>query len=109
LWADGVVVRSADSGRFDVITPAADTDGDGLPDESEFRHCGDITNMTSGTDADEDSLSNFQEFLAGTDPTNRSSCLALCGVSNLVSVADTGVVVRPQSVTGRYHRIRLEP
>lgn len=45
-----------------------DTDSDGLPDEWETARFGDL-DETAGGDFDSDSLTNLQEFLAGTDPT----------------------------------------
>ena len=50
-----------------VTTVAADTDGDGLPDEWEQKYFGEEP-AAPGGDADGDGLTNLQEFQAGTNP-----------------------------------------
>ncbi len=50
-----------------VTTVAADTDGDGLPDEWEQKYFLDEP-AAPGGDADVDGLTNLQEFQAGTNP-----------------------------------------
>jgi hypothetical protein len=49
------------------------------------------------TDADSDLMNNWQEWIAGSDPTNASSVLRLLAPTNALS----GVLVRWQSVTNR--------
>jgi hypothetical protein len=51
-----------------------DSDGDGLPDSWELANFGNL-NQTATGDADGDGVSNFQEFLDGTNPTNAASAL----------------------------------
>lgn len=52
-----------------------DSDGDGLPDSWEIAYFGSITNQNALMDKDGDGTSNLQEFLDGTNPTNRASVL----------------------------------
>jgi hypothetical protein len=50
----------------------ADSDEDGLPDSWEMQYFGDLDEDGNG-DGDTDSLSNANELVAGTDPTNGDS------------------------------------
>jgi hypothetical protein len=59
-------------GRF---AETADSDGDGLPDAWEIAHGTNWKVPDAGDDPDQDGLTNWQEFLAGTDPLNSSSSL----------------------------------
>jgi hypothetical protein len=61
-----------------AISPAIDTDGDGLPDDWERLHqLNPDSDLDAGLDSDGDGQSNLVEFLVGTDPRNRDSVLAL--------------------------------
>jgi hypothetical protein len=63
---------------FPVGSFLVDTDGDALPDTWEQIYGLDFTNPADATiDTDEDGLMNFQEFLAGTNPTDRASNLRI--------------------------------
>lgn len=52
---------------FEIVSP--DSDNDGLPDDWEKEHFGDLDQAADG-DYDEDDLSNLGEYQHGTDPTN---------------------------------------
>src|SRR5207249_3652446 len=60
------------------LTTLLDSDSDGIPDNWETVYS---LNATSGADRDLDSdgdgMSNLQEYLAGTDPTNALSRLTV--------------------------------
>jgi len=51
-----------------TIYPANDTDGDGMPDDWEMRHFGDLSRDGRG-DFDGDGISDLDEYLNGGDPT----------------------------------------
>jgi hypothetical protein len=61
-----------------TLTYDADTDGNGLPDSWETRFFG-APGANPKADSDGDGMKNGQEYLAGTDPTNALSFLALDG------------------------------
>ena len=54
------------------------------------------------TDADSDGMDNWQEWIAGTNPTNNSSILQMLAPSNNIS----GVTVSWQSVSGRTYYLQ---
>ena len=80
-WAyskDGSGTGGADSGWVDEVQflvyadPLADTDNDGLPDLWEVRSFGSF-GQTGADDDDKDGISNADEYLDGTDPTDSTS------------------------------------
>jgi len=48
---------------------SADTEGDGLPDEWELMHFGDLTTADAASDFDGDGSPDWDEYLYGSDPT----------------------------------------
>ena len=81
-------------GAFEYLNSLADSDGDGLPDYWEQGHGLDPSRATSDDgptgDPDSDGANNSAEFVADTDPKDRSSVLALSAIatgSNTVSLA----------------------
>ena len=88
-----------------------DSDGDGIPDlwmthyfGHPTGHAGDLS--LAQNDADGDGMSNLQEFLAGTDPTNPASSLRLqIGVQ--VSPPNN-VTLNWPAVPGKNYRIQFK-
>lgn len=58
-----------------TLTFLTDADDDGLPDEWEFANGFSTNNNDAALDRDGDSMNNSAEYIAGTDPTDASSCL----------------------------------
>ncbi len=86
-----------------VTLPPEDRDGDRLPDawEQSWWAGTNVVNSRSA-DADSDGLTNEQEAIAGTDPTNHASSLDLLAVRG-----EAGRVnLRWRSVPGRTYRMR---
>jgi hypothetical protein len=78
-----------------------DLDGDGLPDYWEVEHFGGPTNAPAGVDTDHDTLSNWAEFISGTDPRDSRSFLRIGGVA-----ADgAGYTAWLTSVLGRTYQL----
>ncbi|MBL9171255.1 MAG: lamin tail domain-containing protein [Verrucomicrobiales bacterium] len=66
-----------------LLTYVADTDKDGLSDEWETRFFGSATGAPAGADTDGDRLTNLEEFIAGTNPTDALSYLRIEACSSL--------------------------
>ncbi|HMJ64665.1 MAG TPA: hypothetical protein VK615_04875, partial [Candidatus Binatia bacterium] len=83
------LIRGDYNDRRDVFVARLsmpDSDGDGLDDDFEITHFGDLSH--DGTaDSDGDSQTDYQEFLAGTNPTSNSSILRAITVGNANSNA----------------------
>jgi hypothetical protein len=58
-----------------------DTDGNGLPDWWELKYFSVLTGTPPQGDADHDGVSNLNEYLAGTNPTNAASYFHIVSVT----------------------------
>lgn len=83
------------------FAPSDDVDADELSDGYELWHFGSLTQTTGSADADLDGLSNTGEWIAGTDPTNDVSSLALVGPV----FEGTNFVLSWASTTGRVYAV----
>ncbi len=71
---DDVTGAIVDMGAYEFYVPRSDTDRDGLPDSWEIQMAGDLTTLGgSDADADEDGLSDLDEYVIGTDPTKQDT------------------------------------
>ncbi len=82
------------TGTYSLAVTAAnwtDADADGLPDEWEQQWLGGLGDNGDG-DADKDGMSNLNEYLAGTHPSNAASRLVITAIER---EADTAVIYWP--------------
>jgi hypothetical protein len=79
-----------------------DDDNDGMPDAYEEAHGLDPKAADAGADRDRDGHTNYEEYLAGTHPTNRLSVFRITGISNAPPMA----ILFP-TVTGRTYRVMV--
>lgn len=86
---------------YQHFQPDPDTDADGMTDGFELWHFGSTTQTVGTADDDSDGLSNADEEVAGTQPTNESSALI-----QYAPTADTeALVLSWQSASGRTYAI----
>lgn len=88
-----------------VAATMTSTPNDGIPDAWRLLYFGSTsTNSSSytGGDPDHDGLSNYQEFLAGTNPTNAASVLKLTAFNSNTSTN----AISLNSVSGVIYRVQ---
>ncbi len=94
------------TGLITLSDRSASSYNDAIPDSWRLRYFGTVSNLLSqaSADADGDGADNWHEYLAGTDPTDPTSCLRLSDVQTL-EPQKPGCVVRWPSVAGKQYVI----
>lgn len=86
-------VARFDLGAFEVLNPVADSNNDGIPDGWCQRYgFSPVSGTMADEDPDQDGQSNRQEFLAGTDPTNRFSYPVFAAPFGIASASLGGTI-----------------
>lgn len=86
----------------DTIIFEFDQDGDGMPDRWERDFFGDTTSTVAAADSDGDGMSNLEEFLAGTDPTDASSVYL---GATITPATGSDLTLTWSTIVGRRYRI----
>jgi len=75
-----------------------------MPDEWETEHFGgtDVPGGGAAEDWDDDGLCNLDEWVAGTNPADDSSVLA---ISCIIAGSDSTITIRWPSVSGKHYSI----
>ena len=81
----------------------ADADGDSIPDGWETRHFGSSANCNPNIDWDSDGHSNRDEWIAGTDPTNRYSRFTFAAVG--LNEGGGNIRIQWPSLPGRLYNV----
>ncbi|MDX1814712.1 MAG: hypothetical protein R3239_02030, partial [Thermodesulfobacteriota bacterium] len=91
-------------GQENASDPLRDADGDGMPDQWEMKYFGgtDVPNGGAAEDWDRDGSSNLSEYLAGTDPTDAASALA---ISSILTSSDSVITITWRSASGKHYAI----
>jgi subtilisin family serine protease len=90
-------------GRLNLLR-IVDSDGNGLPDWWELENFGQLTGANTNADFDGDRMSNFAEWIAGTNPTNSASNLR---VSGQIGAPPNTFVLQWPSVAGKTYRVEM--
>ena len=103
LLADDGSGHIATSSIFNVAS-GADADTDNIPDWWEIMYFGNCVNCIPTNHSDSDRHNNWQEYIAGTNPTNGNSYFM---VTNYIRQADSGnFVVEWVPVAGRTYTVQ---
>jgi hypothetical protein len=81
--------------------PNYDTDMDGLPDWYETQYGGDPTSMVATNDPDGDHLTNYEEWIADTDPTDGASYLRILTYTEANEVVFNSSIERVYRIMSR--------
>ena len=108
--ANRLTFRTDNGGQFFLLRTALasqDNDGDGMPDEWEmaFFHSTNAANGGAAQDFDGDGITNLQEYINGTDPTDASNAFRISGVS----LGGGTAVFRFHGVTGIRYQLEQSP
>ena len=87
----------------DIVDPPDDGNTNGIPDAWELRHS--LLGTDPTDDDDEDGMSNYAEWRAGTDPTNEFSRFFINAESRHQQQVDRGVAVRWDSIRYRAYSV----
>jgi hypothetical protein len=81
--------------------------GDGIPDSWRLRYFGTVYDILSqaSADADGDGMNNYQEYVAGTDPTDRNSVL-VSSTTRTGATSPQDCVIHWPSVAGKQYTIQ---
>jgi len=96
-WQSLVIVAHGSLRVFP--SESADADGDGIPDRWEYQYSGGITNLLASMNSDGDMLDNWQEYVAGLNPTNFDGFV----ISGCESGSEP--VIHWNSVSGRVYSV----
>lgn len=96
------------AGTYNGSRVVADSDSDGIPDWWMMKYFGHPTgeaadHSLANQDADHDGLSNAQEYIAGTDPTNPNSVLKVTKInigSGLINLTWSSVAGKTYTIYG---------
>jgi hypothetical protein len=102
LLAHNGVGYIGSSAPFDVLTDP-DADQDGLPDDWEREFFGSLDDPQGGphNDADQDGLTNLDEYIAGTNPRDPASALTITAIE----IQNSDLFISFSSVNGRRYQL----
>jgi hypothetical protein len=87
----------------DKLFSGPDTDSDAIPDAWEKEKTGSTTNLSAAHDKDGDGVSDYDEYVAGTNPTNANSYLKIV---SLISTNGTNAAITWASESTRVYNLK---
>ena len=98
--------KTTTTGLITLMDRSVSSFNDGIPDSWRLRYFGSIYNLLSQAtaDADGDGANNWQEYVAGTDPTDSHSCLTVAN-HQAAAVQPQDCVVHWPSISGKTYVI----
>lgn len=94
LYSDGII----------FIPGVIDLDGDGIADPWEVEKFGSIASCDASADGDGDGHNNYCEYIAGTDPKLKSSCLKVA-----LNITGNDCVINWEPVENRAYSLEWTP
>lgn len=88
---------------LDDVVDTDDLNGNGIPDAWEARY--ELQGIDPDGDADSDGMSNYDEWRAGTNPTNDQSRFMISAESRWLEPVDIGVAVKWNSIRYREYAV----
>ncbi len=90
------------SGTINIKSTLLDNDGDGMDDRWETYRGLNLTTNDATEDKDSDGMSNYDEWLAGTDPSSSNSLFI---VKETRPINGSNIVIRWPSSVGRFYSL----
>jgi hypothetical protein len=102
----GAVTVAATTGTSNIAVTVniLDGDGDQIPDGWETQYFGSAANCNPFLDTDNDTQNNRQEWIGGSNPTNKLSVFAITG--GQLSPDGSNIVIRWPTLPGRLYDVR---
>jgi hypothetical protein len=94
LYSDGII----------FIPDVIDSDGDGIADPWEVEKFGSIASCEASADEDGDGHNNYSEYIAGTNPKLKSSCLRVT-----LDIVGNDCVINWEPVENRIYSLEWSP
>jgi hypothetical protein len=87
--------------KTDRFAPAVDSNTNGVPDAWELETMGSLGSLSTTNDADGDGLSDYEEYVADTDPHSAGSSLVFSAISN----STTNITLSWPCSDGRLYKV----
>jgi hypothetical protein len=101
---DGALTGGGQTYSLLVSGSSGDSDADGIPDSWEYQYFSNTTGAVAAADSDNDGLSNYSEYIAGTLPNDASSVFQITS-TDLFAGSEDYPVIHWSTVPGRVYSV----